>query len=178
MKQKVKANETKIRIASMLNELLKEKNIERVSVVELCQKSNVSRTTFYKYFQDIYDIHQWLWKYYLADCMNNIYVQYGWYDGLLKFFSVMLKHKELFQNSEKGITPFPEQGYENVLKIIKRKFYQKGIYLTAKEKVILKYCIYMQASATSKWIRDKMQDDPKEVTKALIYALPDFIPRN
>lgn len=52
MKQKVKANETKIRIASMLNELLKEKDIERVSVVELCQKSNVSRTTFYKYFQE------------------------------------------------------------------------------------------------------------------------------
>lgn len=172
-----KANNTRIIIASTLNELLKEKSIGEVSVVEICRKSNISRTTFYKYFKDIYDIHEWLWKYYLADYMTNIYVKYGWYDGLVNFLSVMAEHKELFQNTEKGTTPFLEQGYAKMIKIVNDKLYQKGIYLTNEDKIILKYCIYMQASATSKWIKEKMKDTPQAVATAMVYALPSFIPK-
>lgn len=168
---------TRFKIASVLNNLLSEKEIEKVSVSQICRQCKLSRTTFYKYFQDIYDVHTWLWKYYLSDCMNSIYSGRDWHDGLLYFFKVMLKHKNLFINSEHGKTPFVEEGYKSVSQIMDKKFYQLGIYLTKPQKIIFHYCLYMHASAVSRWIKRGMKETPSLITAALVYALPDFIPK-
>lgn len=47
---------TKQMIHTGLLELLEEKNIEKISVTELCQKATVNRTTFYKYYGSQFDV--------------------------------------------------------------------------------------------------------------------------
>jgi len=37
-------------------ELLKEKNVNEISVTELCAKANINRGSFYKYYTNIYDL--------------------------------------------------------------------------------------------------------------------------
>ena len=47
---------TKDIIKSTFIELLKEKEINKISVSELCNKADINRATFYRYYIDIYDL--------------------------------------------------------------------------------------------------------------------------
>jgi AcrR family transcriptional regulator len=45
-------------IRESLYELMKEKPLNKISVTEICNKADVTRSTFYSYYTDIYDLHQ------------------------------------------------------------------------------------------------------------------------
>ena len=47
---------TKNNLTNTLLILIKEKNIYDITVLELCNKANINRTTFYKYYKDIPDL--------------------------------------------------------------------------------------------------------------------------
>lgn len=49
----------KARIADTLNELLKHKELDKITVKELVDTCNISRQTFYYHFQDIMDVVEW-----------------------------------------------------------------------------------------------------------------------
>ena len=44
---------TKKQLTNTLLILIKEKRIQDITVLELCKKANINRTTFYKYYKDI-----------------------------------------------------------------------------------------------------------------------------
>lgn len=48
-------NQTKLLLKSSLMELLTEKPLSKITVKELCEKADINRTTYYKYYLDIYD---------------------------------------------------------------------------------------------------------------------------
>lgn len=45
-----------------LFELLQEKKLESITVARLCEKTNYPRSTFYNYFDDIYDLMNYCWE--------------------------------------------------------------------------------------------------------------------
>ena len=47
---------TKKAIMACLLELLKTKNIDKITVKDICEKCEINRNTFYYYFCDIYDV--------------------------------------------------------------------------------------------------------------------------
>lgn len=49
----------KWKIADTLNELLKHKGLDKITVKELVDTCNISRQTFYYHFQDIMDVVEW-----------------------------------------------------------------------------------------------------------------------
>ena len=46
---------TKNKLTNSLLELIAIKEIKNITVIELCQKAQINRTTFYKYYKDIDD---------------------------------------------------------------------------------------------------------------------------
>ena len=54
--EKVKA--TKKRLKETLIELLKEKKLEQITVVEITDRANLNRTTFYRHYLDVYDLYE------------------------------------------------------------------------------------------------------------------------
>lgn len=54
MDKRILRSQTKL--TSTLLTLLSEKNVNDITVLELCQKANINRTTFYKYYKDIPDL--------------------------------------------------------------------------------------------------------------------------
>ena len=54
--QKVKA--TKKRLKETLIDLLQEKKLEQITVVEITEKARLNRTTFYRYYLDVYDLYE------------------------------------------------------------------------------------------------------------------------
>jgi len=47
---------TKNKLTATFFELLNKKKIKDITVLELCKKANINRTTFYKYYKDIDDL--------------------------------------------------------------------------------------------------------------------------
>lgn len=60
-------NRTKENILLSFNEILKENNFEKITVEEICKKSNISRSTFYRYFIDKFDVMNYNYKKLLND---------------------------------------------------------------------------------------------------------------
>lgn len=48
--------------SSALFDLLKSKQLENITVAELCEKVNYPRSTFYNYFEDIYALMDYCWE--------------------------------------------------------------------------------------------------------------------
>lgn len=44
-------------IQNALLEILEKKSLEKITITEVCQKADVNRGTFYKYYQDIYELY-------------------------------------------------------------------------------------------------------------------------
>lgn len=62
-----KALKTKKLIKNALAELLQNKILKDFTVQEVAQKADISRTTFYNYYYDVYDIYEQLEKEVLAE---------------------------------------------------------------------------------------------------------------
>lgn len=63
---------TKKKLTSTLLNLIEEKNIKKITVLELCEKANINRTTFYKYYSDVDDLVNKIEESLLLDLENNI----------------------------------------------------------------------------------------------------------
>ena len=47
-------------LAESLKELLERESIEKITVDEICEKAEISRRSFYRYFIDKYDVVSWI----------------------------------------------------------------------------------------------------------------------
>lgn len=55
-KNNKRKRESILKIESTFMDLLQEKNLERISVTEICKKTGLNRSTFYANYIDIYDL--------------------------------------------------------------------------------------------------------------------------
>lgn len=53
-----RTRKTKRAIRQALSELLKEKELRKITVQEIVDKAEISRFTFYKYYLDVYDLYE------------------------------------------------------------------------------------------------------------------------
>ena len=49
-------NQSRDKIINAAAELMKEKNYRKISVAEICEKAGINRSTFYRNFEDVYDM--------------------------------------------------------------------------------------------------------------------------
>lgn len=174
----ITSTDTRMHIAKCLNTLLKKKPIDRLSVVEVCQSAGVSRTTFYKYFQDIYSVPEWLWEYAFSDILGQIGLKYGWSEGHRVLFETMAELKEcvLYTESDRMTNSFLLKANSLTLQIHTRNIEAKrGYPLTEQEAVELNYLSYMHASMTHKWISDGMRVSPALMQKIIADLVPPLI---
>ena len=90
---------TKEYIAITFEELLKENNFESISVQDIAQACNISRTTFYRHFEDKYSLTNWI---YLQNknafiAQNNAVT--SWKELSLAIYSFVYNKKDFFRKA-------------------------------------------------------------------------------
>lgn len=82
------ADETKLRFAQALRELMNEKPLEKISVIEVAQHAGISRKAFYNHFTDKYDLLNW-YCYSQFVVIHNEMLAGGWgaFKSFLEFFA-------------------------------------------------------------------------------------------
>ena len=99
------ADETKLRFAQALRELMDEKPLDKISVIEIAERAGVSRKAFYNHFADKYDLLNWH-CYAQFVVIHNEVLAGGWgaFKSFLDFFATDRKFfiealRDMGQNS-------------------------------------------------------------------------------
>ncbi|MBL3531494.1 TetR/AcrR family transcriptional regulator [Companilactobacillus zhachilii] len=87
-------------------EALGENEFDKITVNDICQKSEYPRATFYNYFDDKLDLLQYLWSYIGHDIFQKLPDITRNEDGLIETFNLLLdffhNNKPLLENLKKS----------------------------------------------------------------------------
>ncbi|MBQ6120098.1 MAG: TetR/AcrR family transcriptional regulator [Clostridia bacterium] len=99
-------------IRESLLELMQDKPLNKITVKEICDRADVNRSTFYAYYEDIYDLHRAILRDYFR-CQHHIVGEgkrifsshpditalsvADFYEFFLSYFTTVMENKELFR---------------------------------------------------------------------------------
>ena len=152
-------------VASALIDLAIKEHTSRIPVKLICDAAHISRTTFYKYFKDVYDIIEYIIK---QDAMQtlDVYVKNRCSGQMImaNWFASFYAHKDFYRIAitESGQNSF----FETVLSLIEE--YNIVVFKPLiKDEQELAYCAYkysaLQVMLLRKWILDGMKMSPEEL---------------
>ncbi len=168
---------TKKMLTSALIEILKNKNIENVTVSELAKKADVTRATFYQYYRDPVEMLERL-QYQIAIDLDQIVQQTEGGDAR-GFFCLLFDY--FYQDKEKTeILSFSvrnKKGYEKIGHELHNRYM-----LRWKDKVLEKnlkqyeyyryYIVFGCIAVVEKWANAGMLETPEEMTEIAVNLLP------
>lgn len=165
-------------IAESLNELLREKDISKVTVVELCRRTGLSRSTFYSCFDDIYHVGEWIWDRECRTALEGIGAKYGCRQG----YRILFERLATMGGRLGLVRPLRDDGTGetyaevNTLAMIARAVERaRGSRLAKEEREQLSYVSQAQEAMTLKWFRDGMALPPDAIAGYLADILPSFV---
>ena len=108
---------TKKVLKETLLNILEKKDISKISVTEICTEADINRGTFYRYYNDVYDLLKGIKiikiNYRIVMTIIIIYFIYKEHSELLEELSMIILKAKLYINKETRNT------YENIIKEIK-----------------------------------------------------------
>lgn len=93
---------TRMAVVDALRELLTEKDIDRVTVAELCEQAGISRTTFYRYFSDKYAITEWHFGHFCDRFSRGIGRGFTFVESNRRILQVFLDERLIYTESCKS----------------------------------------------------------------------------
>ena len=118
------SNITKRALAHALKELMEEKNFSKISVADICEKSDMNRKSFYYHFKDKYDLVNWIFD--------------------TEFISVLNQQNEGPRNSMEAIEALSVYFYKN------HNFYRKALSVEGQNSFVSHFHELMSVSFRSR----------------------------
>lgn len=85
-------------ISNGMKELMREKAIDKISVNEICQKCSLNRRNFYRYFQDKYEVVDWIY-YHDNLIRTEHYTGWSFWDYWPKIAQSMYEDPAFYRNA-------------------------------------------------------------------------------
>ena len=152
-------------------ELLKEKELNKITVSELCEKSDINRATFYRYYIDIYDLLEKIEQELideLKELLSN-YKDYTLRDMIKEYLNIFLDNKELvsiiFSNRQNifYLNDFFYFIYENC----KEKWFE-NIELDEDQKTLFSiFAFNGTLGVINYWIQNGYKEDVDEISSVI-----------
>lgn len=164
---------TKKIIKESFIDLLQEKDIDKITVSELCEKSDINRATFYRYYIDIYDL---LLKIELefADELKDKLINYNsssFKDIVIEYLKYLKNNRDfvkvIFSNSKNldFLYDFFEYFFEN----FKNKWFVNVNGLNEDNKKILFIFMFNGSLGVIKyWIQNDFANDIDDLSMAIV----------
>lgn len=172
-------NTTKRMLAESFKKLLANKPLVKITVQDITKNAEVSRKTFYYYFQDIYDLMEWILWEDTNKLLGNITGD-TWQTGILNILQYIQKNRRLMLNAYNAIDRDTMENYlgriiepliQNVLK--EHPKYEK---LTKEdEKNILDVYTYGMVGNLLHWIGGGIKGEPEKMAKQLYILYGDML---
>lgn len=152
--------------------LLQEKNLNKITVTDICKKADINRGTFYSYYNDPFDLMRSIEEEMIEKMLSTINISgdESLQNMLNEIFNLILENKEfckiLFneKNSSYVLSTLLNSAYEKKIEEIKQQF------PNANETQLEYYYTYTTGGTIEiirKWINDDMKIPAGEVIRIL-----------
>ena len=169
------SNDIKYKLANAMKECMVSAPVEKITVKEIVDACGITRQTFYRNFQDKYDLINWYFDKILLESFEHMGEGRTVYEGLVKKFEFILEEKLFFRAAFKSDEQncLKDHDFQLITEFYTNKIETKsGKKLTEDLKFLLEmYCqgsIYM----TVQWVLGKKKATPEELAKILVDAMP------
>ena len=170
-----KQEKMKYRLAEAMKTCMKTMPVEKITVKESVAECGTTRQTFYRNFQDKYDLINWYFDRILLESFQHMGECKTAYEGLVNKFHYIeeekLFFKAAFRNDDQNC--LRDHDFQLIL-----KFYENQIQSKTKQSIpenlhfqLEMYCqgsVYM----TTQWVLGDMKKRPEEMAKNLVAAMP------
>ncbi len=167
--------DTRVRYTNMVIknsfiQLLREKPLSKITVTGICEKSNINRATFYKYYADPYDLLKQIEAELILDLQKLIEKANS--ENVTEMLSVMLN--KMKENGEIYTVLFSDHGNNTFINQVFSLCYQMTQFrfmdmLPAMTQVQREWFYYFlvqgSSSIMSRWAQNGMKEEPLEVAQ-------------
>lgn len=163
---------TKRALAASLKKLLKDRPLDKVTIVDIADDCQVNRQTFYYHFQDIYDLVEWIYVEEAMMVIGNNKTYETWQEGLLQIFAYVEENKDFVYHtyhsiSKEHLEKFLHQETYRLLKNVVDEQAQ-GLSVREEDKAfIANFYQYGFVGLVTQWISKGMKEDAKEIVEKL-----------
>lgn len=162
--------------------LLSEKNIHKISVIEICEKAQINRTTFYKYYGSQYDLLKDMENDVLTEIDNYLSDQKGFADNNLQMLTDIITFinsnfdfcKILLNNNVDA--EFPEKLIKlpSLRLLVTRQLTVK--YSENELDYAFDFVVNGGFSIIRRWINKENREAPSEISNLLINVIMKVFP--
>lgn len=173
---KTECEKGKYRLASSIKKLMEISSLERITVTNIVKEAGVSRQTFYRHFQDKYELVNWYFDVLARQCFEQMGVSLTLREGLILKFNFIRREAVFFSQAfrSKDYNSIEQHDYEFILEfytnIIRR---HTGSELSDDLRFILELYCHGSISMTVDWAINRMEKSSEILADCLIEALPE-----
>ncbi len=93
--------QTKLAVVDAMTELMGTTPLEKLTVKQICDASGISRSSFYRCFEDKYSVAQWHIQFVHLNGVDQIGRTLSWYDGYFRTEADFVKYKQFYAGASK-----------------------------------------------------------------------------
>lgn len=166
----------KYRLAEAMKECMRHSPVEKITVKEITETCGTARQTFYRNFQDKYDLINWYLDKILLESFEHMGEGKTIREGLINKFHYIEQEKLFFKTAFKNDDQnnLREHDFHLILRFYTERIEEKsGQKMSAHLRFLLEmYCqgsVYM----TVQWVFGRVKGTPEELAESLIAAMPE-----
>jgi len=171
--------DTKKIIADSMFSLLKTKSFEKITIEMILNESKVSRSTFYRYFNDKYELMNWCYQSYVDTLLAKVYNgSENWKNTLFLIFQFLNDNHEYFEQAAKvqGKNSFGDFLYNYSYEFYKNIYLDKTSKkaLTAEARVALEFNCSGAVHIVKEWLKKGRKESVAEIAEWSFQLIPDM----
>lgn len=159
--------------------LLKTKSFEKITIDMILNESNVSRSTFYRYFNDKYELMNWCYQSYVDTLLFKVYHgTENWRTTLSQIFQFLSDNHEYFEQASKvqGKNSFADflynYSYEFYRNIYLNKANEKA--LANHARVALEFNCIGGVHIVKEWLKNGRKESVEEISEWTFQLIPEM----
>ncbi|MEG6522454.1 TetR-like C-terminal domain-containing protein [Desulfotomaculum sp. 1211_IL3151] len=166
------AQTTKKALAASLKKLLREKPLDKITVVDIVEDCEVNRQTFYYHFKDIFNLIEWIYSSEAAKALAGKRTYDTWQQGFLQVFTYVLENKAFVMNTYHSISRehleyyLYKEVYALLIGVVEEK--ASGMAVRNEDKsFIAHFYKYAFVGLMLEWIGTGMKEEPAAIIDRL-----------
>lgn len=169
---------TKKALAASIKELMKKKDLQKISVADIVENCGINRQTFYYHFQDKFALVNWIYYSEVACAITQNRTYQDWSDAVLDVLNIMKNEQSFYTNALNvtGQNAFQEYLFDVtkdlLLEIV--NVFAEGQNIEMQDKdFIAEFYTYGLVGVVVQWARKGMKESPQEMVERLAHLIDD-----
>lgn len=172
-------------IINSFKQLVEKKNIDKITVKEICELSDVNRQTFYNHFQDIFDIFKYIFQEEVFSEIAQNRTFETWCGGFLatlhylKQNSKMILHVYESSYRAEANSFFTRLSNRLLEDVVEECIERRGTNIQDEDRrFIVNFYRHVFNGLMMDWVNEGMKEDPEQLLQKLQTMIIGSIPRS